>query len=254
MITTVLKSHIGNHGLGNLLFTIATGCATAIRDGKKMLSTKPNGYNEYSKNILRNLEITSNIPETIYVEPSFEYTPIPKVNAIDGYFQSENYFINFRDSILDLFSPTSGIKKYIDLKYGKILKGNSCSIHVRRGDYLNFPNHHPVLGTNYYNNAILDMCKSRNIENFLVLSDDIDWCKRTFEGSQFTFIEGEKDYLDLYIMAQCKNNIIANSTFSWWGAWLNSNENKKVIAPKQWFGSAINHNTKDLIPKTWNTI
>ena len=85
----------------------------------------------------------------------------------------------------------------------------------------------------------------------LVFSDDIDWCKGVFRGDRFTFIEGEKDYIDLYIMSQCKNNIIANSTFSWWGAWLNKNKNKKIVAPKKWFGSLISHNTKDLIPKEW---
>jgi hypothetical protein len=254
MLTTVLKSHVGNNGLGNLLFTIATGYSTSQRDGKQMNCTKPNGYEEYSDNILRNITITNDRPRSGYTEPSFEYSRIPNADAIDGYFQSERYFIDYRDKILDLFRPTPDIQEYIISKYGESLETDSCSIHVRRGDYLNFPNHHPALSLEYYNKAMLEMCNCYPKTNFLIFSDDIDWCKRTFEGSQFTFIEGEKDYLDLYIMAQCKNNIIANSTFSWWGAWLNSNENKKVIAPKQWFGPAISHNTKDLIPKTWNTI
>ena len=251
MLTTVLKIHIGNNGLGNLLFTIATGYATSIRDGKQMSCTKPNGYAEYSDNILRNIDITSNIPKVVYAEPSFEYTEVPNVTAIDGYFQSEKFFISQRKQILDLFSPTMDIQKYIDGNYRKLLENNSCAIHVRRGDYIDLPNHHPVLTVDYYKKAIASIHVDYPMTNFLVFSDDIDWCKGVFRGDRFTFIEGEKDYIDLYIMSQCKNNIIANSTFSWWGAWLNKNKNKKIVAPKKWFGSLISHNTKDLIPKEW---
>jgi 5'(3')-deoxyribonucleotidase len=88
---------------------------------------------------------------------------------------------------------------------------------------------------------------------FLIFSDDIEWCKENFPNisDKFIFIEGNKDYEDLYIMSKCKNNIISNSTFSWWGAWLNQNENKKVVAPLKWFGSSINHNTKDLYCDGW---
>lgn len=254
ILTTVLKSHVGNNGLGNLLFTIATGYSTSKRDGKQMNCTKPNGYAEYSDNILRNITITNDCPAFGYTEPSFEYYSIPNAVAIDGYFQSEKYFMDHRAQILDLFSPTPDIQKYIISKYGKLLKNNSCSIHVRRGDYLNSPNH-PVLSLKYYDKAMLEVCNSYPKTNFLIFSDDIDWCKSSFIGKEFTFIEGEKDYLDLYIMAKCKNNIIANSTFSWWGAWLNSNIYKKVIAPKKWFGPPLNNlNIKDLIPKKWEKI
>jgi hypothetical protein len=65
------------------------------------------------------------------------------------------------------------------------------------------------------------------------------------------FIENEQDYIDLYLMSLCENNIIANSSFSWWGSWLNKNKEKKIIAPSKWFGKKINHDTKDLIPKEW---
>ena len=86
---------------------------------------------------------------------------------------------------------------------------------------------------------------------YLIFSNDIEWCKKNFIGNQFIFIEGEKDYIDLWLMSLCKNNIIANSSFSWWGAWLNTNSDKKVITPKNWFGPAINHSTQDLIPEKW---
>ena len=88
---------------------------------------------------------------------------------------------------------------------------------------------------------------------FLVFSDDIEWCKQVFDDD-FNFIEGEEDYVDLLLMARCKHNIIANSSFSWWGAWLNRNNNKRVIAPKKWFGSVANLDSKDLLPKGWITL
>ncbi len=128
---------------------------------------------------------------------------------------------------------------------------NTCSIHVRRGDYLNSPNHHPVQNMNYYMKAIKQMPKD---SIFLIFSDDISWCKANFPDvpEKFIFVEGNADYEDLLLMSLCKNNIMCNSTFSWWGAWLNKNPNKKVIAPSVWFGPAYaNHNTEDLYCEGW---
>jgi len=87
---------------------------------------------------------------------------------------------------------------------------------------------------------------------FLVFSDDIGWCKSTFQRPNIHFIEGERDVVDLQLMARCKHNIIANSSFSWWGAWLNPHPGKQVFAPQNWFGSeALHHDTRDLIPENW---
>ena len=84
-----------------------------------------------------------------------------------------------------------------------------------------------------------------------MFSDDIDWCKENFKQSNITFIENETDYIDLFIMSLCNNNIIANSTFSWWGAWLNSNENKKVVCPSSWFESS---GAEDLVVDGWEVL
>jgi hypothetical protein len=82
---------------------------------------------------------------------------------------------------------------------------------------------------------------------YIVFSDDIDWCKKNLPFlDEKIFIEGNDDFFDLYLMSKCQNNIIANSSFSWWGAWLNKSENKKVMSPKNWFGQSYKHNTKDL--------
>lgn len=252
--TTVLKLHVGNNGLGNLLFTLATGYATSKTYGKEMYSTKPNGYDEYKNNILRNIKLTNKTPDNPYVEKSFNYDKIPNVNAIDGYFQSEKYFIDYREEILNLFSMPDNIKKYIDSKYKKILDGNTCSIHVRRGDYVEKQARHPLTNLSYFTNATAEIIKKYNDIKFIIFSDDIEWCKEAFDNDDFTFIEGERDYIDLYMMSLCKHNIISNSTFSWWGAWLNRNSDKTVIVPKIWFGSRAHEDTKDLIPNNWRIL
>ena len=99
----------------------------------------------------------------------------------------------------------------------------------------------------YYKQAL---SKLPDINKVLIFSDDIEWCKQNFIGDRFIFIQ-EEDYISLYLMSLCDYNIIANSSFSWWGAWLNQNPNKVVIAPKLWFGLKSNHNINDLIPSSW---
>jgi hypothetical protein len=126
---------------------------------------------------------------------------------------------------------------------------NYTSLHVRRVDYVQKAGFHPPCSIEYYEKA-LSMIEG----NVLVFSDDLDWCKETFLGDRFTFISGNRDYQDLFLMSMCKNNIIANSTFSWWGAWLNTNLNKKVIAPSEWFGPHLKESSDDIYPNTWEVI
>jgi hypothetical protein len=234
-------------GLGNQLFQIATTIALAIKNndetcfdidnhriglqGKNASNYKSNVYRKLNNGIINNIS-------NIYNETGFHYSKIPYKESLKivGYFQSEKYFIDYRDEILNLFEPNENIITYINSKYGDILTKKTCSLHVRRGDYLNFSDNHPPLQLKYYQDAI------KNFDSdtlFLVFSDDINWCKTVFIGNNFIFIENEEDYIDLYIMSLCKNNIIANSSFSWWGSWLNKNKDKKIIAPSKWFGEKL---------------
>jgi hypothetical protein len=169
---------------------------------------------------------------------------------LNGYFQSEKYFVDVREDILNLFEIDEDTKSYLSNKYSNLLSGNTCSIHIRRGDYLNLPNFHPTQDISYY----MDGCNIiGNEANYLIFSDDIEWCYKNFNFiKNRTFISGNTDYQDLYLMSMCNNNIIANSTFSWWGAWLNKNKNKIVVSPKKWFGSENNqYNTDDLYCEGW---
>jgi hypothetical protein len=240
-------------GLGNQLFQIATTTALALRnndtacfdiDGHR-IGLQGRNASEYLTNVYSKLLNKKIESSDVFNENGFDYKEIEyKENLkIVGYFQSEKYFSDYKKEINELFQPNEDIKTYILQKYGNILDKNTCSIHIRHGDYLMFPNHHPPCSVNYYNKAM------EYFDNtlFLIFSDDINWCKTIFKGDNFIFIENELDYIDLYIMSMCKNNIMANSSFSWWGSWLNNNENKKIIVPSKWFGIAYsNMKTDDL--------
>ena len=161
--------------------------------------------------------------------------------VLNGYWQSEKYFKEFegiirKELMLDF---------NLDVPY---LKNNTVSMHIRRSDYLNSNGYHPVQNMSYYENAI-DYIS--DYDHILVFSDDIQWCKDNLKFKNMIFMENFSDIQDMYIMSQCTNNIIANSSFSWWGAWLNENKNKKVIAPNKWFGDHVNINQSDIVPENW---
>ena len=236
-------------GLGNYLFQIAAMYSLSDNVGFDIQNATQvhSNVKKYLPNIFR--KINTNIKELQYRydEPSFTYQPLPTNDGIlfNGYFQSEKYLD--REKILNLYSIDEDSFNYINSKYSNILP-NSVSVHVRRGNYLTRQDRHPVQDIKYYDTSLTKFLECKNI---LVFSDDIKWCKENFIGSKFIFIEGEEDYIDLWLMSLCEHNIIANSSFSWWGAWLNQNPNKKVIAPKIWFGPNKKLNTKDIIPKEW---
>jgi len=153
---------------------------------------------------------------------------------MQGHFISENYFKAHRSTILNTLKLTPKWESYINDKYGELLSGNTCSIHVRRTDYLQ-PDQmatHGVLDKEYYWWASQQMYADNYPSKFIVCSDDIEWCKENIKGPSVVYIESEPDIIDLFIMSKCKNHIIANSTFSWWAAWLSGN---KTVAPKHFF-------------------
>lgn len=263
-VTPVLQG-----GLGNTLFQIATAYAYSLEHGHKF-ELYDNLYipchhpplDSYKDNIFSNIKISkANDQFYKYDEPSFCYNEIPKFEnnlILYGYFQSEKYFQKYKNEIQDLFYFNS---KLIE-KYSKELRQKNCSIHVRRGDYLNLQNCHPIQSLEYYKKAISFFDKDTL---FFVFSNDIEWCKNEFTHenigtNNFIFIDGNNGQDDLLLMSHCQNNIIANSSFSWWAAWLNENLNKKVICPQNWFSEEyskmicnVQHKTykDDLLPELW---
>ena len=258
-------------GLGNMLFQIATTYALAWDNNDTCAfdhctSIGQDSTLAYIDNIFSRIKfLNSNEfnPESYYHEPNFYFQKLIYRNnlKLNGYFQSSKYFDHKRKDIIDLFKPTDNIMEYIDKKYSFILNDDVTSIHVRRGDYLNLKTTHlSVCSESYYRDAL----EVISADKIVVFSDDIEWCKSNFKGSNFIFIEGEEDYIDLYLMSMCNNNIIANSSFSWWGAWLNNNKNKRVIVPNNWFNRGVKQswctnsneliNTKDLYCKEWEVL
>ena len=248
--------------VGNMLFQIGAGASLAYKNNTDFVAcvsetTVPDGtrlieyIESFRNNIFRNIKIVEGTPANSveFCQNGFEYSPIPYLENIllKGYFQSEKFLeIDF---IKNLFAIDSSSELYIENKYGHLLSQEIISIHVRRGDYVNRPLRQPICEMPYFRRAIRYFGKNRE---FLIVSDDIEWCKRKFKGSNFHFTQSESPIIDLYIQSLCTHNIISNSSFSWWGAWLNNNERKIVIAPKKWFGVQMkNYNLKDLIPADW---
>jgi hypothetical protein len=167
--------------------------------------------------------------------------------VLDGYWQSAKYFDHCREEVLKAFG------------YDWSLKEGWCSIHVRRGDYLLYPDKHPVVTADYLERAIYHIYYDTGLLNFMVFSDDIPYCKAVlpnlrYQGFTFEYSEGRTAEEDLVLGSCCEHNIISNSTFSWWQAWLGRNENKIVISPSKdnWFGSGNSHlDTSDIIPESW---
>lgn len=194
-------------------------------------------------------------------EPTFAfYKPalnVPSNCYLDGYWQSENYFVESRNHLLNDFSFDSELSTETKQLAEQIKSSEAVSIHVRRGDYLSIPQNqsiYEVCDSQYYLSAMDRISSINKNAVFYVFSDDPNWFKEqvktTNQINYVTHNVGSNSYQDLYLMSLCKHNIIANSSFSWWGAWLNKNSNKVVIAPKRWFKNNIKE-TKDLIPKTW---
>lgn len=177
-----------------------------------------------------------------YKEPHFHYADIPDMPNMNlhGYFQSSFYWEENSKEIRKLLMPKC-------IGYNPPDTGFT-SVHVRRGDYLIHKGCYNILDMNYYEKAM----EIAGTEKFLIFSDDIPWCKQHFIGNKFEFSERQKPHQDLARMIKCSNHIVANSSFSWWGAFLGTDQ-AKVIAPKLWFGPTLapTHNAKDLLLSNW---
>jgi hypothetical protein len=164
---------------------------------------------------------------------------------LDGFWQSEKYFNLHREALVEVFQPAYDLECESKGWLDKIESTRSVSIHIRRGDYVNLKSaadFHGVLALDYYQTAVRILQEQYFDLNFFVFSDDLTWCRDVFRSlNNFHFVDtnSDKSSLDLLLMSRCNHNIIANSSFSWWGSWLNSYPEKQVIAPKNWFKNKI---------------
>jgi hypothetical protein len=275
-------------GLGNQMFQFAAGYSIAKRNNVK-LSLDLTRFNRrqdhvgfelqkvfdiYSKvkflhipvnfGFIKFKEILNNFDLSFdtFKEPHFHYNhkilDIPKHSIINGYWQSELYFMSYAKEIKKIYTFSNKLNKKNTLIANDINQNNSISIHIRRGDYLfkNNDNHNVDLNE-YYLKAIKESSKCFINPKYFIFTDDPLWVKKNFI-IEYPYIvvdvnHGLNSFFDMHLMSLCKVNILANSSFSWWSAWLNNNLNKVVYAPKKWFKDK-SICTNDLIPSSWNTI
>ena len=203
--------------------------------------------------------------ENYFIENNFIYNKkienISENCFLSGYWQSELYFVSIEKMIRDEFK-FKNIKSEVNSKWEALIKStNSVSIHIRRKDFIssNNKNIHGACSIEYYKKAIEYIIEVNEKSYFFIFSDDTEWTEYNFHLSsiQSFFITGNtgsNSYIDMHLMSLCKHNIIANSSFSWWAAWINSNPNKIVVAPNNWFtDTGMNSQTHDLIPNNWKS-
>jgi hypothetical protein len=202
---------------------------------------------EYERRFTLNGCFHDTLPEgPLYREPSFSYTPIPYAPSLrlEGFFQSEKYFIGHADYVRRVLTPL-GWSPREDLK-------RTASLHVRRGDYLQLQEKHPIIPMSWYDKTI-ELLRNEGVQKFLVFSDDLRWCRLQEWPVDVTVI-GDLSVLQQFSLTMaCHHHILANSTFSWWSAWLDPKPEKVVIAPAAWFGEgyAAECPTGDLFPSGW---
>jgi hypothetical protein len=272
-------------GLGNQLFQIFTTISCAINTRQKFvfLNVDKLGGGQtivrstYWNTFLYKLKIftTPNFPRvklTTVKEKGFVYTPIHLLNhpiqdiCLYGYFQSYKYFENNFQLICKMIDIEE-IKKNVVLSanISQEYLNKTTSLHFRLGDYKKIQQYHPIMNVDYYKNAISCIqTKDPEIQNILYFceEEDIEDVSKTIhalqhEFSDIIFIRASaevSDWEQMILMSCCRHNIIANSSFSWWGAYFNTNPNKIVCYPSVWFGEAAGHNTIDLCPKEWDKI
>jgi hypothetical protein len=260
--------NLGKHGdIGNQLFQYSTLISLAKDFNYEVKIPKLNNYfNEsYGRTvyyITEGFNIQTNFLNSedvqsikyYYNESNFSFIPISNLldnTSIHGYFQSEKYFAHNREYILQNLIFTEEIINYCNKNYDINFIKNSCFLHVRRGDFVYKSDYHNNLNLDYYLRAL----EYINPEFISIFSDDIEWCKNEFsflDPNKVRFISNTIPFIDLFLMSQTKNCIIANSSFSWWGAWLNQNQNKIVIAPQKWFGLSNAHwSSNDIYCQNW---
>tara|TARA_A100001015_G_C15026532_1_gene730799 strand:- start:205 stop:1059 length:855 start_codon:yes stop_codon:yes gene_type:complete len=275
-------------GLGNQMFQFAAAFTVAKRKQVDLfldlgwLDTRnlhngfelENVFDIYSKvNFLKKDFIFKNINIGRYLakfdfklktfeEPHFHFSSeifnISNHVYLKGYWQSELYFREYSNELKKIFIFSKNINESISSIKNEIYNSNSVSIHIRRGDYVSKKNiNHYIDLKNFYLKAAKNVARQTTNPIFFIFSDDPGWVSKNFKLEYpykiVNINNGINSFKDMYLMSLCKHNIIANSSFSWWAAWLNNNEHKMVFAPKNWFKDK-SINTENLYPISWITV
>jgi hypothetical protein len=272
-------------GMGNQMFQYAMAKALALRTSQELridiTSLKAHGERRYSfpEFSLTVGEARFNDYKTLglglfsyplvrlkkhpayYLENNFSFNPSLSLRKnsiyLDGYFQSEKYFVDYENQIRQDFNFKKNINSN-EQKYLNEMSGyENISLHIRRGDYVTNTSNQTLLGSiplNYYLDSVQFLISKLAKPKFFLFSDDPNWVKENLKikSSHVHVIGnvGHESWRDMRLMQNCDHHIIANSSFSWWGAWLNNKKNKIVLTPDPWFKDRT-INSKDLIPESW---
>lgn len=252
-------------GLGNQLFEAAHALAQGWKHNRPVVfhpsSWTPGqgkSAENYVDNVYRNLDFSTRVEGFTHVyEGPFEYSevnPLEGNTSFHGYYQSSKNWFGYDDKIREIFQPSEKVVKKFKDKYPQLNEPNTLSIHVRRGEYLQFPEIHPTVSIEYIAEAIKKIGEYSTV--FLFTENESRWPgSRDFVLNNFSFPNvvfpnEDYDWEEMYLMGLCQNHIISNSTFSWWATFLNKNKNKKIVAPSIWFGPK-GPNAKDLYEPYW---
>jgi len=276
---TISYNRLGSNGrLGNQMFQYAGLRGIAANRGYDWLIPRPDSYGDSNYGLFDCFKMGSveeknfgklNAPSIATGQFHFSqdfFDRCPDNTNLHDYFTTEKYFANIKDVIRKDFT----FKKEILEPCKEIVDEleNPIFMHVRRGDYVVNPSAHPMCPISYYEKALELFDENSPV---LVFSDSIEWCKEQefFQGDRFMLSEYDEKYsqtadtllgrqntlipyFDLCMMTLCNGGIIANSTMSWWGAWLMENKTQPIVAPKPWFGTHYNdYNMNDLLPDGW---
>lgn len=269
-------------GLGNQMFQYAMGRALALRNNAELCLDISWFDSNHSGNMGRRLGINNlniearllgggfgNLASKVFIVLgmikvikektlfNFDQSILKiKDGRLDGFWQNENYFKDYEDQITQDFTLRKPLSNNAQEILNKINNSTSVAIHIRRGDYVNNQEtnkFHGICSVEYYHKAISLINSKIADPYFFIFSDDIEWVKENLKikdpvnwvsGNQLSEVE------ELILLSKCQHQIIANSSFSWWGAWLNKNVNKVVIGPKNWINSDV-YDTSGLLPESW---
>jgi hypothetical protein len=247
--------------LGNQLFQIAATIGIARRNGCSFVFP-PWPYARHFESPIPQVPSLRQFQRRMSRTFGYEEIVIDRATELRGFFQSERFFALCEAEVRHYFTPHHALARLLERQFGDLLAAKTCSVHVRRTDYVG-DSLWPDLGAGDYYERAMSQFDSDTI--FVIFSDDIEWCKERFGADSKFFVEALSEVEDLFLMARCKGHIIANSSYSWWGAWLDPNPDKRVIAPSRWFGgrranpatryrpSRLDgyYDTTDLIPPAW---
>lgn len=257
-------------GLGNQMFQYAYGRARELSGDKVIFDTAFFNVGNIKPDTARDFKLYNFNIETRVAFSNKGHTIVDLLSrikrrlgfAVEEFYQSERYFERIANVIRREFTLKGPLSaECINWKEKIAVSENSVSIHIRRGDYVQNAKTNAFHGTcdvEYYRKALNKMAEILNTKNLeiFVFSDDILWAKENLHfPHQMYFVSDPRiaDYEEMWLMSLCKHNVIANSTFSWWGAWLNNNPNKIVVGPKQWFNGKSSEEL-GILPAEWTKI